>query len=273
MRSGCLRFLTFLAPNMFPVYQFIAEYVGKHLGYPTTLQVGVSFDQFAAGQADVGFLCGLPYVELAAQQPAPVELLAAPVLHGERYHGQPVYFSDVIVHRDSPFHTFADLRGRAWAYNDLDSHSGYNVVRYQLAQMGETLRFFGRVVEAGWHQQAIRLVATRAVDAAAIDSQVLAIELRDNPELAAQLRVIESLGPSTIQPVVAARQLPAELKAAVRAVLLAMGDDPLAQAELAHGFVERFAPVTDTTYDDIRLMLAAATRVSGGVAEIPDSRK
>ncbi|MFN8499638.1 MAG: PhnD/SsuA/transferrin family substrate-binding protein [Anaerolineae bacterium] len=262
MRSGCLRFLTFLAPNMFPVYEFITEYIGQHLRYPTTLQVGASFDQFETGQADVGFLCGLPYVQLSGQHPAPVQLLAAPVLQGARYHGQPVYFSDVIVHRDSPFHTFAELRGCVWAYNDPDSHSGYNVVRYRLAQMGETLDFFGQVVEAGWHQQAIRLVADHTVDGAAIDSQVLAIELRDDPTLAAQLRVIESLGPSSIQPVVAARQLPEEIKAAVRTILLAMGDDPVAQTSLAHGFVERFAPVTDATYDDIRMMLAAATRVS-----------
>ena len=52
------------------------------------------------------------------------------------------------------------------------------------------------------------MVAAGEVDAAAIDSQVLAIELRDHPALAAELRVIEVLGPSTIQPVVAARHLP-----------------------------------------------------------------
>ena len=44
--------------------------------------------------------------------------------------------------------------------------------------------FFARVVEAGFHQRAIRLVAAGVVDAAAIDSQVLAVELRDHPELA-----------------------------------------------------------------------------------------
>jgi phosphonate transport system substrate-binding protein len=197
-------------------------------------------------------------VQLARRQPPPMELLAAPVLQGERYGGQPIYFSDVIVRRESPFQKFADLRGHSWSYNDPDSHSGYNVTRYRLVQMGETHGFFGQVVEAGFHQKSIQMVIEGMVDASAIDSQVLAIELRDHPAWASQLRVIDSLGPSSIQPVVAARQLPPTTIAAVRRVLLSIGDDPRAAAALAQGFVQRFAPVTDTTYDDIRAMLAAA---------------
>ena len=100
-------------------------------------------------------------------------------------------------------------------------------------------------------------MATGEVDASAIDSQVLAVELRDHPELAARLRVIATFGPSTIQPVVAARRLPARLREAIRAALLAMADDPAARGPLAHGFVARFAPVDDASYDDIRAMLAA----------------
>jgi phosphonate transport system substrate-binding protein len=187
-----------------------------------------------------------------------VELLAAPVLQGERYGGRPVYFSDVIVRPDTPFKSFADLRGHSWSFNDLDSHSGYNVTRYHLVKMGETRGFFGNVVAAGFHQESIRLVATGKVDASAIDSQVLAVALRDDPELARQIHVIDTLGPSTIQPVVAASKLPSSLKSDIRAALLNIADDPRARERLSLGFVERFAPVEDSAYDDIRRMLAAA---------------
>lgn len=261
MNNQTLRFATFLAPNMFPVYQFITDYVSKQLNYPITLSIGASFDEFAAGQADFGFICGLPYVQLADQNPSPVELLAAPVLQGERYAGRPVYFSDVIVRRDSDFQVFADLRGCTWAYNEPASHSGYNVTRHRLAQLGALRGYFGSAVRAGSHQNAIRLVCNGEVDASAIDSQVLSIELRDHPELTAQLRVIDVLGPSPIQPVVAACQLPDSLKTDVRGVLLAMSDDPTAYAGLAPGFVARFSPVSDADYDPIRTMLAAAKMV------------
>ncbi len=255
-----LRFATFLAPSIFPVYQFIAEYVGQRLGCVTQLVVGESFGQFASGDVDIGFICGLPYVQLTQLDPPPIELLAAPVLRGERYRGRPVYYSDVIVRRDSPFQSFADLRGRSWSYNDLDSHSGYGITRYQLVRMGETSGYFGRVMEAGWHQESIRLVCCGQVDASAIDSQVLEVALRDDPSLTEQLRVIDTLGPSSIQPVVAAIHLPDSLKADLRAALLSISDDREARERLAHGLFERFGAVTDATYDDIREMLAAAER-------------
>ena len=70
--------------------------------------------------------------------------------------------------------------------------------------------------------------------------------------------MIDVFGPSTIQPVVASRHLPVEVKAALRTALLRLGDDPAGRKELAKGFVERFVPVTDRDYDDIRGMLAAA---------------
>ena len=127
-----------------------------------------------------------------------------------------------------------------------------------MVKRGETAGFFARVVEAGSHQRAMRLVAERGVEASAIDSQVLAIELRDHPDLASSLKIIDVFGPSTIQPVVASAQLSDELKQALRRVLLQMHEDPAARAALAHGFVERFVAVEDSRYDDIRRMLSAA---------------
>jgi phosphonate transport system substrate-binding protein len=260
MISRPLRFATFLAPNMFPVYEFIARHVQDRLGVPTELCVGTCYDGLA-GQAEVSFLCGLAYIELVWQG-EPIEPIAAPLLCGERYQGRPVYFSDVIVRRDSLFRSFADLRGRSWSYNEPYSHSGHGITCYHLVRLGETGGYFGRVVEAGWHEHSIRLVHSGAVDASAVDSQVLAIALRDHPELAAGLRVIDSLGPSTIQPVVVASWLPEALKADLLAVLLEMGEDPRARRHLARGFVERFVAVRDASYDDLRQMRAACAAAS-----------
>jgi phosphonate transport system substrate-binding protein len=254
--DGPLRFATFLAPNMLPVYRFLATRIGDRLGRPIELTVGTSFDQFERAEADLGVICGLPYVWLAARQPAPVEPLAAPLLIGDRYGGRPVYYSDVIVRRESPITCLEELRGCSWAYNEPASHSGHTITLYSLIRMGARPGFFGRVLQAGFHQRAIRLVHTGAVDAAAIDSQVLAIELRDHPQLADHLRVIGSFGPSSIQPVVAASRLPGRLKDPVRELLVELGDDPTARPLLAHGFVDRFRPVDDGAYDDIRAMLA-----------------
>jgi len=254
-RDARWRFATFLAPNMLPVYRLLADRIGRRLGRRVELVVGRSFDQFERGEADLGVICGLPYVWLADRHPSPVEPLAAPVLAGPRYGGRPIYYSDVIVRHDSPISCLEELQGRSWAYNEPASHSGHTVTLYSLVTMGARPGFLGPVVEAGFHQRAIRLVAAGGVDAAAIDSQVLAIELRDHPHLA-NLRVIGTFGPSTIQPVVAARHLPDAVKDQVRELLVTLADDPAARPVLDYGLIDHFTPIGDADYDDIRAMLA-----------------
>lgn len=247
-----LRAVTYLAPIMQPVYQAIVDHVGRQLGCQTELVVGAS-DYSDAESADLAFICGLPYVRRAHW----LEAIAAPVLIGGRYHNQPIYFSDVIVRQNSPFQCFADLRGRSWAYNEPESQSGYGITRYHLLKLGETRGYFGSVIRAGYHQAALRMVCTRKVDATAIDSHVLALILRDHPKIEAGLRVIEVLGPSTIQPIAAARRLPASLKGELQQVLTTLHHNPSLKTQLERGLIDHLSAVDDAAYDDIRAMEVA----------------
>lgn len=253
-----LRFATCLSPNVRSLYQAVADHVGRELGVTTSLVDGPPFEEFDPSFADLCFVCGLPYVILAEWPEPPVEALAAPVLTGDRYAGKPVYFSDVIVRRDAPFGSFADLKGASWSFNERWSHSGYNVTRHHLVRMGETGGFFGRVVEAGYHLESIRMVREGRIDASAIDSQVLEVELRDDPTLAEEIQVIDTLGPSTIQPMVAATRLSPSLRQEIREVVVGMAGTPGTEEAFDHGMVERWVAVTDESYDDIRAMLAEA---------------
>lgn len=241
-----------------PMYEAVTEFVGSRLGMAVTIEECDDYERWAAADRDdVHFVCSLPYVELGRRGTPAVEVIAAPVLSGERYGGRPVYFSDVIVARDAPFASFADLRGASWAFNEPRSHSGYGITRYTLVRMGETGGFFGSVIDAGFHQTSIRMVAEGKVDASAIDSQVLEVELRDHPELGERIRVIESLGPSTIQPVTVARRLAEGLRREIQNALLEMGDYPDGRRGLELGLVRRFVLADDRSYADIRMMVEA----------------
>ena len=252
-----LRFGTYLAPNMLPVYQAITEEVGRRLAIETELVVETDYESCAQDKNEVCFVCSLPYVEFERQGISPAIPIAAPVLEGERYADQPVYYSDVIVHRDSPFRSFLDLRGRSWAYNEPHSHSGYGITRYHLVEIGETHGFFGEVVEAGFHEESISMVAAGEIDASAIDSQVLAVAMRDDPSLALSLRIVDALGPSTIQPVAVSKRVPLELRDDIQRVLTSLHEDRDVRERLALGLVKRFVPVGPSDYDDIRMMLEA----------------
>jgi phosphonate transport system substrate-binding protein len=252
-----LTFATYLAPNVLPVYETVTKEVGRRLGITADLVVETSYESCEGDVYEVCFVCSLPYVTFERRGTAPAVPVAAPVLRGARYGGKPIYFSDVIVREDAPFRSFLDLRGASWAYNEPLSWSGYGITRYHLLTLGATKGFFGQVVEAGFHEESIRMVAKGTVDASAIDSQVLDVALRDEPTLRQELRVIGSLGPSTIQPVAVSKRVPEDLREEIRGTLVAMADDPRARSRLATGLVERFVPVGPEVYDDIRRMLSA----------------
>jgi phosphonate transport system substrate-binding protein len=195
-----------------------------------------------AGEVDLGVVCGLQYV-LARES---LELLAAPVMRAPRYQDRPIYFSDVVVRQEHPARRLDDLRGATWAINEPTSQSGYNITRYVLAARGESSAFFGRVIESGAHERSLELLLAGHVDASAIDSTVL-----ESIERPTELRVIESLGPSPIPPVVAARSVAPSVRAAVRSALLRITRDPVA----------RFVAIEDADYDPIRHMARVAQRL------------
>lgn len=252
-----------MAPDMDGFCSDLAGYLAHKLNIPVTAKIDVPWQErerlFDAGKINLCWICGLPYVRKADAAPGAIEALAAPVMAGSRYQGRPVYFSDVVVHRDSPYQRLADLQGAAWAYNEPASHSGYGVVRYALALRGESLDFFGRVVEAGAHQNSLAMILNRSVDWSAIDSTVLELETANHPEIAGQIRVIDTFGPSPIPPWVAARSLPAELRVALLGALMSMDSDPAGQQMMRKIGIARFVRVSDMDYDPIRNMARFAS--------------
>lgn len=251
-----LRVASHLAPGVTPLYAHLAEYLADSLGRKAEFTVATSYERCAQDVDDVCFVCSVPYLLFQESGQVQMEVIAAPVLSGERYAQRAVYFSDVVVRADSSYRRFADLRGSTWAYNEPFSHSGYLVVWHHLVSIGEGAGYFGRMIEAGFHTEALRMVAEGKADAAAIDSQVLGIELSLRPELAAQVRVIGTIGPSTIQPVVASatRLSPAD-RHSITTALVTVGDDPSASRVMAAASVERFIAASADDYEDIRLML------------------
>jgi phosphate/phosphite/phosphonate ABC transporter binding protein len=261
-----LKFTTAQAINTVPVSYAIADYLSQRLEIPIEFVGDIHWQEryrlLDESQIHVGWICGLPYVVRFDQPDSNIELLAAPVMQAERYQDRPVYFSDVVVHRDSPFRTFADLRGASWAYNEPDSQSGYNITHYHLATLGEASGFFGRVISTGAHRLSLRLILKGKIDASAIDSTVLEWELQHQPEIGSQIRIVETLGPSPIPPLVVLKSVPQEIQQQLRHLLLQMQDDKEGHDILAIGYLARFVAVSDRYYDPIRHMARQAAQVA-----------
>lgn len=264
-----LRALSFLSPGIpRDFFALVVERLSRDLGCAIELDVdsrtsgpmGGDEDPFAAGAADIGFLCSPSYLYLRAQASPSVDLVPAGFVFGDRRaRGRPVYFSDVVVRCDHPARSFAELAGRVWGYNDECSLSGYFAALQRLLELGCGSEFFARRVQTGSHHASIEALLTGAIDGAAIDSTVFSLELRRRPELAEALRVLESWGPFPIQPIVVRSALGPDWAPRVAAALLR--PDAVTSAALAAFGLERCVPIDDTAYAEERRALVALGQI------------
>ncbi|NHZ71870.1 MAG: phosphate/phosphite/phosphonate ABC transporter substrate-binding protein [Aquificales bacterium] len=239
----------------FDTYSPLLDYLARHLDRPVELLQRPTYAEInellRTGQADVAFVCGGAFVEGEREQY--MELLAIPEIQGDT-----TYQALLIVPATSNAQNMEDLRGQRFAFSDPLSNSGRLYVQYQLAQMGETAAtFFKSTIYTYSHDNSIRAVADGIVDGATVDSLVFAALARQEPELAARLRVIERSPAFGIPPVVVHPALESEMKDALRSALLQMHQDEAGQAALAALYVDRFVPPISVAYDDIRQMAAA----------------
>jgi phosphonate transport system substrate-binding protein len=261
-----LKLATCMAENSEAFCREIAGFIENRLRISTRCVDGVPWQErerlFDRGEVHVLWFCALPYVDKADAPESALELLAVPLPAGLRYRGRPVYFSDIVVKRDGPIQAFDDLRGKSWAYNEPRSHSGFNVVRAHLASLGHLDGFFGAVVESGAHSVSLEKILSGEADGAAIDSTVLDWFRARRAQLADEIRVIETLGPSPMPPWVISRRVPAKLRHDIRALLLTMHAEPFGRPILDRARLDRFVAADDRDYDPIRAMAANAARVS-----------
>lgn len=259
-RPDKLRLVSYLAPNMFWFYSAVGAYLGRVFGVETHI-VQSQYDPLKdpvlrQDQLDIAFICGLPFIRHYRVVSSQLQVLVAPVMQASRYQNRPVYFSDIIVNADRGLMTFDDLAGLTLCYNDLGSNSGYNLVRQRLIQSRHPTSFFGKVMQSGSHQRSIRLVVDGLAECSAIDSTVLEQELLNSPELANRLRVIESIGPCPMPPVVAAQHLGSTFIDCLQSALLQ--PDTELQSAMDRAQIRRYVSVQSEDYDAIGRMYDTA---------------
>jgi phosphonate transport system substrate-binding protein len=260
-----LNAVSYLSPNLFTFYQAISDAFCRalHIDVKANLTQS-SFDPMddpalRTGEADIVFLCGLPYTLIARKYGDQMAILGAPVAQSARYGDRPVYFSDVIVRASSGVERFQDLAGSTLCYNNLTSNSGYNVLRAWMIEKGLTAGFFGNVVESGSHQQSIQCVVDGRADCSAIDSIVLEQEIRLRPELAAEIRVCTTIGPTPMPPIIATSRLGERAIDQMRAVL--QNPDSELQAAMRQASVRRFAAMNPDDYAVLGVMWDRAEKM------------
>ena len=143
--------------------------------------------------------CGYPLLSL----PRSVRVVATPVYDADGCDGAR-YRSAIVVRRDHPADALAALRNSICAVNAMDSNSGMNLLRAEVAPIAQGAPFFRRVIVTGSHADSLRAVATGEVDVAAIDCVTLALLGDVRPEAVAAIRILGWTMPSPGLPMITA---------------------------------------------------------------------
>jgi phosphonate transport system substrate-binding protein len=172
------------------------------------------------------------------------------------------YHSVVVVKADSPFKAIADLRGKSFAYADPNSTSGFIAPAFFLREDGinpET--FFGRTGFSGSHENSIMAILNGTYDAGATwwtnDERNNVARMEGKGMIpAGQTRVIWKSPRLPGSPWAIHTDMPASLKADVRATLLALPTAaPQAWKELTDGKNQGVQEITHADYEPIVRMI------------------
>jgi phosphonate transport system substrate-binding protein len=255
-----MQLVSYLAPNLFWFYEAVSAYLSRTLQIETHLKQSeydpLDDPELLDDRVDLAFICGLPFMRHHQVKPQQLRAIVAPVMQAPRYQNQPVYCADIIISATSSFTTIADLAGTTFCYNDPGSNSGYNLLRHYLKHHQYRSRFFKAVIQSGSHQTSMRWVADHKADCAAIDSTVLEEELRNFPQLNAQLRVIGSTEFCPMPPIVVAQRLGNQVIDHIQSALLQ--PDRELQSAMSRAKILRFATVETEDYSPIADMYLAA---------------
>ncbi|XP_025089947.1 uncharacterized protein LOC112561596 isoform X2 [Pomacea canaliculata] len=261
MGSRKLRIMTYLAPGLpLDFFDLFRDYLEKETGINSYIIYESRWsgppldrkDPFTADEADIVFMCSTAFLRLLHQKNEYMELcLAAPLYIHPSAQNRPVYFSDIIIHKENQikFKDFLALKGCRWAYNDDISLSGNLMVLAELKKQGYNANFFGHVVKSGSHHKSLRMILDHTVDAAAIDSNTWAVYQRQFPERASNLVKLTSFGPMPVYPMVFNSRLQAKLKEKITHLLLSVDKSPDWGPQLQSFGISGYTRIDSSLYD------------------------
>eukprot|EP01113_Clastostelium_recurvatum_P005266 TRINITY_DN12352_c0_g1_i2.p1 TRINITY_DN12352_c0_g1~~TRINITY_DN12352_c0_g1_i2.p1 ORF type:complete len:542 (+),score=113.84 TRINITY_DN12352_c0_g1_i2:93-1718(+) len=278
-----LRFGCFMGDVAFNFHKQIAHYIGSRLGVPVEVVPinainDVRYDRMRVHPTvlesieeyslDFSFVCGTSFAKLKDE----LSVLVAPVRSEARYKGQPICYCDVIMKTDDDDNnndeqdgvqgqrdmkkTIQDLQGSVFGYNKTASYSGYHILaNYLLDNFNLSIsNFFMEMRHTSTHASSIQQVLSGHVTCAAVASVVLDMErsIPERSEEFKQIRVVDSLGPVPMPPLVCRRHVSSSLQSGVRDLLMTMHETKEGEEMLSRLGFMKWAPIEEKHYHGLR---------------------
>ena len=197
---------------------------------------------------DVAFICSGAYMTDKLYEK--VKLLAVPLSNGI-----PFYQAYIIVHENSSFQRFEDLKGKSFAYTDPLSNSGKLYALNLIQEAGyNPENYFSKTNYTYAHDNSIQMVEKQMVDGATIDGLIYEYLLEFKPERVDKIRIIQKSQYFGIPPVVVPNNINTELMNKLQNILFTMHTDSIGKSILDKLLIDKFIAGDIKNYESIKQM-------------------
>ena len=238
----------------------LAEHLGRALGRPVEVKVALDFGEavrdLCEGRTQFAYLTPSTYVLAHGQ-------CGATLLATALRRGKPFQHAVVVCRRDARLRALTDLRGRSFAFGDINSTSSHIVPRALLLDAGVSLDQLASYEHLGHHDAVAAAVLRGDYDAGVVMESVAA---RYEPEGLTTLLQSPAIPEFNI---CAARELPRGVQETLRDALLALSRSDAVGAAVLEALsadYTGFARSADEDYAGIRAMMRRLGLLGGGVA-------
>src|SRR6185503_9061208 len=143
-------------------------------------------EAIANDQVDIAYLGGFTYVQASKRSGV------VPLVQRERDRE---FHSLFITHKDSGINSLSDLKGRRFAFGDVNSTSGHLMPEYFMREAHVDPEVISNAIYSGGHDATALAVANKKVDAGALDETVYQKMVADGKLDAKQVKVFYTTPP------------------------------------------------------------------------------
>lgn len=228
--------------------QLLVSYLEKETGAKVDLNIPTNYaavvEAISNNQVDIAYLGGFTYVQ--ASQRAGV----VPLVQRERDQN---FHSLFITQPDSGINSLADLKGRTFAFGDVNSTSGHLMPEYFMREAKVDADVIAKAIYTGGHDATALAVANKKVAAGAMDEAVYESMVKAGKLKSEQLKVFYKTPPYFDYVWVARKGLDAQLSDAFSNAFLKLNPNDASQKAILDLLsATKYVKADDASYNKLR---------------------
>ncbi|HEX3762657.1 MAG TPA: putative selenate ABC transporter substrate-binding protein [Kofleriaceae bacterium] len=233
-----------------PLKAYLQQATGAEIELTIPLNYAAVVEAFGHDKIDIAYFGGFTYVQASKR------FGAQPLVQRDR---DQAFHSLFITQTSSSIGSLADLKGKQFAFGDVNSTSGHLMPEYFMRQQGVDPDVIAKAKYTGGHDATALAVASGQADAGALDEAVYAKLVKDGKLDAGKLKVFYTTPPFLDYVWAARKALDPALADGFRRAMLALdAGKPEHKPVLELLQASRYVPADDASYGPLREAATAA---------------